>query len=115
MKDKNIIGTDISLEVCRGEGYMMLDTEGHKKLDPNYPYRVFCTYPAYLESEGLDISGFAIETRVSWTDALEMYDRHKESIDSYADDMPDLMSTKEPDFWHLVSACSTINSYCGLD
>jgi len=35
---KNVIGTDMSIKECIKEGYTMMDTEGHEKLNPDYSY-----------------------------------------------------------------------------
>lgn len=107
MKTKNIIGTDASLEICKGEGYMMMDTLGDKKLDVDKHYPVFNYWP---DTHTLDVN-----TTYSWKDAQEKYMRHKEGIDKFADDMPARMLTKEPSFNDLLQAVDTLSHYCGLD
>ena len=107
MKTKNIIGTDVSLDVCKGEGYMMMNTLGDKKLDVDKSYPVFSYWPG---TDTLDV-----DTTYSWKDALEKYERHKTGIDRFADDMPERMKTKDPSFNDLLQATDTISHYCGLD
>lgn len=113
MKTKNIIGTDVSLKECEREGYLMLDTEGHETLDPNHQYHVFATLPAHMQRPFVK-KAMAVDTTYSWNDAMRVYQQHKESIDKLADNMPDIMRTKEPGHYDLLNACDTINAYCGL-
>lgn len=109
----NIIGTDISIDVCKAEGYMMADTNGEIKPDPKQYYRVFCYYPEYVDAPNPENP--ATDTLISWENLKETYQRHKKGIDSYADDMPETMNTDQPTWGAFINAASTINSYCGLD
>lgn len=108
MKSKKIIGTDVSLGVCKGEGYMMMDTEGAVKLDPEKQYRVFCYCPSWVQ-EGT----IAIDERISFNELLEIYNKHKSGIDSFADDMPSIMENSNDSLYDLLRAADTINMYCG--
>lgn len=111
MKTKNIIGLDV-LKVCKQEGYMMLDTLGDKILDQNKQYPVFCYFPSHIKELKKEL---AINTTYSWNEAIERYRKNKNEIDSFADDMPAIMSTQEPKLSDLLAAADTINGCFGLD
>lgn len=104
-----IIGTDVSLQVCKSEGYLMVKKNG--PFNPSKQYRIFGYFPSYTHLKGQ----IAIDTNISWDELTEIYEANKQGIDSFSDDMPQLMSIKEPTYYSLVSAASTINSYCGLN
>lgn len=105
------IGTDVSLEVCRNEGYLMVQPAGRFKQDKQY--RVFA-YWAHWQGENSD-RALAIDTTFSWNDAKRIYEAHKAGLDSFADDMAALMATEKPGYYDLIQAASTINPYCGLN
>jgi len=118
MKTENIIGTDASLNECRSEGYLMMDTEGHRELKRDYSYRIFAYYPEYFIAESrIKKDSLRIDTTYSWNDILERYSipKYKEGIDKFADYMSERMQTKNPSFYDLLSACDSVNAYCGLE
>jgi hypothetical protein len=111
------IGTDMSLKECKKEGYLMLQYDARKKFDTKQAYNVFAYCPAFIieESQGeIDKNALIVDTVVSWEDLQEIYQKHKDGIDKFATDVPELMSKKEPDFYDLLFVASTINAYCGL-
>jgi hypothetical protein len=111
------IGTDVSLSVCKKEGYLMLRFDARKKFSAEESYNVFGYYPDYAirDSKGvIPKDSLILDTWVSWNALKEQYIKHKEGIDSFADDMPELMQSK-PDYYSLLNAASTINSYCGIE
>lgn len=113
MKKSKIIGTDVSLKVCKQEGYMMLDTEGHKRLDVNHQYRVFCQLPSHMQEQFVK-TAMGVDTICSWKDVQSIYLKHKEDIDRFDDNMPAIMGAAEPSLYDLLRACDTIHGYCGL-
>lgn len=104
------IGTDVSLNVCKNEGYLMIQFDGIKKFNPNTKYRIFGYMPAYIDNNKNRKP--ILSVYVSWKELEETYQQNKQGIDSFADDMPSVMA--EPSIYNLLNAASTINSYCGL-
>lgn len=71
-----LFGTDISLEVCRDEGYGMLAYKNHGKKDARYIF--------------IAINSLCVPVNWGWTeisldDVVEVYLRNKKGIDSFAD------------------------------
>lgn len=113
-----IIGTDISLDECKREGYMMMEYEEGSVFDKDKQYDIFCYYPEYLikESKGTFLEGAkAIDTTVSWNECLRLYKKHETGINKFADDMKAIMRKHKPLFSDLLAAADTLNIYCGLD
>lgn len=114
-----IIGTDISLDVCKAEGYLMVETQG--EFQASHAYRVFAYFPEWqtktVYADRLAASGeeiFAVDTRISWDEAKRIFEANREALSAFADDMPSLMSTATPTYYTLVQAADTINGYQGL-
>lgn len=107
-----IIGTDLSLSVCKAEGYGMLEYNGRKRFSPSEYYRYFNHWPEYVNPE-LVGSEIQTDTRISWNDLIDIYNRNKQALDSFADDLPVL--TTKPGYYNLLHLADTINAYQGLD
>jgi hypothetical protein len=111
------IGTDVSLKVCKQEGYLMMQFDARKKFNPETDYNIFGYYPDYVISEAkgtIPKDALIVDTVISWKELQAIYAKHKEGIDKFSDDMPEIMSKGNPDFYDLLNAAATVNSYCGL-
>lgn len=105
-----IIGTDISLSVCKAEGYLMIEFNGRKKFDRKEYYRVFAHAPDYLDLDNKII----LDTLVSFDDLKEVYDRFAEDLNSFAETSTHV-DFEKPTINDLLSLACDINSYTGLE
>lgn len=117
-----IVGTDISLDVCRAEGYLMMQYDGRKKFDKQEMYRVFRTLPDYIQeeiygakkmSEIPEQEKYATDTLISWEDTVEIYMRHKKEIDDFAETNKHV-NFDNPDHQDLLWLADNVDAYCGL-
>lgn len=103
---KEIIGTDISLEICKNEGYFMLETDGEFNLDKEY--RIFAYYPLYSNIEGIAVEGY-----YSWNELYKKYVENKEQLDRFADDLSEI--SKHADYYSLLHIADSVHMFLGLD
>lgn len=112
------IGTDISIQTCRDEGYMVMDysvQDFHKD-----PIQTDCLFtkslPVYIREEmAWKVGDPIITTHVwfCWIDLYERYLEHKDGIDSYVGF--DYSDIKRPTPHDVLNLASDIDSYCGLE
>ena len=119
------IGTDVSLETCRAEGYMVIEF-AVRELYPNGRKNgidkdclVNCTksYPDYIRKEqgwGVGDPVIMLDVDYSWNDLMELYLKHKKGIDSLIGASYDV-ETIEPTEYDILNLASDIDAYCGLD
>lgn len=109
------IGTDVDLDTCKAEGYLMLDyseddlVDGTTTIkDKNTCFRVYAYAPDYCEEIKDEI---IVDTEVSIDGLWEWYLENKEGVDSFIG-----MEHEKPTCIHsLLSLASDLNSYCGLE
>lgn len=104
-----IIGTDISLDECKREGYMMVEYDGRKKFDRTEDYRVFAYYPEYTEIKGLMIDGY-----VQFDDLYETYLEEKEEIDKFCEAYLDI-NFDNPNYHDLLRLTGSLTAYGLID
>lgn len=104
------IGTDLSLDVCKAEGYMMMQYDARKKFNKDEYYRLFNYYPEYCE----DVAGTMLtDTMQNWSNLVEIYEQHKEGINSFAE-TDQHVNFNDPDYYDFLTLADEINAYCGL-
>ena len=119
------IGTDVSLQTCRDEGYMVIEfsvrelyPNGRKNgIDKDCPVNCTKSYPDYIRKEmgwSVGDSMMMLDEDYSWNDLLEIYLRHKDGIDSMIGASYDVENI-EPTEWDILNLASDIDSYCGLE
>jgi hypothetical protein len=111
-----IIGTDICLDECKNEGYLMVQYDARKKFDINTEYRVFAYYPEYSieDSEGgIGDNELAIDTYASFSELLGIYNKYKSELNSFAE-TDKAVNFDNPNYRDFLNLASDINSYCGL-
>jgi len=110
----DVIGTDVSLEVCIGEGYLMMK---NVKLTDNIDYLHFFAFvPDYILAEnGKTEPELMTNTEMSLNYLLEKYGTYKKGIDSFADCNYSLNPKKYKDCYTILALADVVNVYCGLD
>ena len=105
------IGTDVNLDVCKAEGYTMIQFDARKKFNPDMYYRIFAYYPEDIE----DFKG-EINTDVNYTfnELVELYEKYKESINSFAE-TDKYINFTNPDYYDFLNLASDLLAYCGLE
>jgi hypothetical protein len=80
-----IFGTDIDLDTCINEGYLIVDFDMRKKLNNDTWIDFYMYYPEYVlkDNPGLDKKK---TYNLSLNDLIEAYRENKESIDSFIGD-----------------------------
>lgn len=106
-----IIGTDVSLAICKVEGYLMVEYDGRKKFDRTEYYRVFRHYPEHI----VDAAGqIMLDTYVCFDDLVETYNENKSDLDDFAETGAHIDFTTPT--WHdLLFLADDIDGYMGLD
>lgn len=111
---KNVIGSDVSLDVCINEGYLMLNKNG--KFNYNACYSVFAFVPDYIMAKSNETEHSLItNTSISVVEAIEIYKRFKLGIDSFIGDTHSTNKSDYKSYYDLLSLCDSINPYCGLN
>lgn len=109
-----IIGTDVSLKVCKDEGYMMMEYDGRKPFTLDTEVELFKYYPEYIRKE-MNIKGLGRKqwTTTSTRDLWEDYQRHKKGIQSFADyHVEDINEIKG--YYDLLHLGDIIDAYIGI-
>lgn len=104
-----IIGTDISLDVCKEEGYMMMEYDARKKFDRTKEYRTFCHFPVYTHLEGFRTNSF-----YSFDELVKIYEKDKEGLNS-SSETDKSVNFDNPDYHDFLNLASDIQFYRGLD
>lgn len=104
-----IIGTDVSLDECRKEGYLMLEYDGRKKFDRTKDYRVFAYYPEYAGEKGLMIDGY-----VQFDDLYKTYIEHKKVVDKFCG-LDLYLNFKNPTYHDLLNLTDCLTTYGLID
>ena len=117
---KELIGTDIDLDICIEEGYTMIEFD-RSKLFPDgktldkecYVKAIFPTPKYILEEMNIAENNHVHKNiNVTWNEAYEIYLDKKEDIDSFCGQS---LSTNNPHEYDLVNLISTVDSYCGIE
>ena len=108
------IGQDVSIQVCRDEGYMVMDYPvwDFKKR----PYTTDCRFtkslPNYCRDNVPGEKMIYLDMYLNWDDLWEIYQENQAGIDSMIGDSYDYHDGVNP---HIVlNLASDIDSYCGL-
>ena len=108
------IGTDVNLDTCKEEGYMMMKYDGRKPFKPDTSVIIFRYFPEYIRQEmGIKGAGDKMWTRLDTLDVWEVYQSHKAGIDSFAGQAGGF--EYPTDWYELLYLADTVDSYCGLD
>ena len=109
-----VIGTDGSLEVCIGEGYLMMK---EIELTCNIDYLHFFAFiPNYVLTEnGKTEPELMTNVEMSLNYLLEKYNVHKKGIDNFADCNYSLNPKKYKNCQTILRLADVVNVYCGLD
>jgi hypothetical protein len=105
------IGIDVSLDVCKAEGYTMIQFDARKKFNPDQQYRIFEYYPEYCEGYGGKLKA---DTLCSFNDLRELYERHEKGCNSFAETNK-FVNFETPDYYDFLNLASDLLAYCGLD
>jgi len=104
------IGTDVSLDTCRAEGYMtmLIDKADLKRFDPEKWFTFGKTLPDYVSDVHYKFSKYYTGSH-SANSLWELYTSRKEGIDSCCG-----MEHEFPtDVYGLLSLASDVDSYMG--
>ena len=109
------IGMDVSIEVCRDEGYMVMDYPVHKfKKDPTTTDCRFTTsWPDYLRDGRVGEKVILLDMWLNWEDLWEMYIDSQKGIDSMIGG--NHKETDSPEPFDLLNLASDLNAYCGME
>jgi len=105
-----IIGTDISIAVCKAEGYLMLKFDGRKKFTKKSRVNVFAYYPHYCNLP----NELILDTIVTFAELEEIYNAKKAELDRFAE-TNEAVNFENPTIYDLLNLASDINAYCGLE
>lgn len=94
------IGTDISIDVCKEEGYQMIEIDGRVKFNGDTRFYAVRWY------DGAEIERVSLTVNEVW----EQYMRHKAEIDKSIDFSWDFPKNA----YDLVGLVSDVNYCCGL-
>lgn len=103
-----IIGTDVSLDVCEEEGYMMVEYDARKKFNPDEEYRAFCYYPSYVPMS----NEIRTDEMVSFNRLKELYLEDKESIDTFSETHK-YVNFDDPGYYDFLNLASDVIGFKG--
>jgi hypothetical protein len=106
-----IKGIDISLRVCKLEGYPMIEYDARKAFDVNTGYRIFCYFPQYCKK---DLKGLRTNVNYSFNDLKGMYLDEKDDIDSCCSTNT-IVNFENPSYTDFLNLANDIMSYSGLN
>ena len=114
------IGTDVSMEVCRNEGYMIMeftkrDLVPKGVLQKDAVVRFLRHFPDYIRERmgGLVGQPLALDISMAAEDVWYLYEEHHKSIDNMCGyDSKREFPSNEYDLLHLAS---DVDMYCGLE
>lgn len=104
-----ILGIDVSIEVCKAEGYTMIEYDARKKFNADTEYRIFNTYPEWHENHGEVMT----ENYLSFNDLKESYLEDKKGIDSFAETNIHV-NFENPNYYDFLNLASDLLQYKGL-
>ena len=109
-----IIGTDISLRVCKEEGYTMAKYDGRIPFTLDTEVEFFKYLPEYIREEmGLKGLGEKLWTRMTARELWEDYQSHKVGIQSFADyHVEDINEIKT--YYDLLYLVDIVDAYIGI-
>lgn len=91
----------------------MVKFDKKEPFNTNESYNVFSYMPEYALQEG-EKTYKTVDTYVSFNELIEVYNRDKDSINSFADTESNI-DFINPTIYDLLNLASDINSYKGLD
>lgn len=106
-----LIGTDVSIQVCKDEGYLIMD-QPKRKYNHNVDVTFIQYLPEYCRVNEPVITGKRV---TSWNtiDLWDSYQRDKKSIQSFADyHIEDINDIKT--YFDMLILADNINSYKGI-
>ena len=108
------IGTDVSLDTCKDEGYLMVEFDARKKFDTEAYYRFYAYFPVCCieESEYIDKNTLITDIDYCAVDLWELYKDDQKSIDSM---IGETYKSIPNDIYTLLQLASDISSYKGLN
>ena len=104
------IGTDINLDVCKAEGYTMIQFDARKKFTKDMQIRVFDYCPEYCEEIGGQIM---TDTNYSFRELEKLYKKHEAGLNSFAETNK-FINFDNPGYYDFLSLASDLLAYCGL-
>lgn len=114
-------GTDISILVCRAEGYAVVDHPAPPhKFNPDKPYLLSISNPAGWTDEGHRKPkvqpGYLYQGMTSYREIWEQFEKGGAEIKSFCDfeNCPMPSPDEEPGFGDFVTLAQTVFHYRGL-
>ena len=122
------IGSDVSLHVCRAEGYLMMEYTKNKLfkkgvLQKDVYVRFTATggYLAWnangklLPPQMRKTDAYILDVSLCWDDLIEIYEYNKKGIDSLCDYEHCKPNFDSPSEYDMLNLASDIHRYCGLN
>lgn len=103
------IGLDVSLDVCKSEGYLMMQYDARKKFNPETEYRIFAYYPEYLRYG----DELIVDTTANFNSLVELYKKHEKGINSSCETDKNV-NFEHPSYYDFLNLASDINFYTSL-
>lgn len=118
----NVQGTDMGLQTCINEGYLMMQT-ADKPINPDKQYNFFAFVPDYIIDEMQvstarkmdDSERLILDISFSLNNLLERYNIYKAAIDQTCGCDYPLKPKKYKNYYQILYLADAINSYCGLN
>jgi hypothetical protein len=107
------IGTDVSLEVCRNEGYTMIQFDARKKFNSKSGYRVFAHLPKYAREGYVGEKTIMYDTETTFEEMKEHYLENKDGFNSFSETNihVDFDNPSHYDFLNLASDLMAYGGY----
>jgi hypothetical protein len=108
------IGTDVSIQTCRAEGYMVMDyrVRDFKKAPTTTDCRLTRSIPDYCRFGYIGEKIIRLDIMLNYNDLFELYKDNKNGIDSLIGG--EYIRTETPKPFELLHLAQDIDMYCGL-
>ena len=104
-----LLGTDVSIDVCIAEGYMMMEYNPSDSFDRTVEYRVLRCLPEYDNLAG----ELETDKYITFDELIELYEQEKEGIDSYSETHIHV-NFENPDYGDFLNLADDVAGYMGL-
>jgi|SRR6478609_5631394 len=115
-------GTDISISVCRSEGYPVVEHARGKGMNPKQEYMLTISDPRSWSDSGYRLQGkdeyYLYYDKISYVELHEQFEKQGKGIKDYCDHASCPILTPTDDglcFDDFVNLAGILMDYCGIE
>lgn len=105
-----ILGTDVNLDTCKEEGYLMVEFDENIEFNKDTEYYLFSYYGYQIPSS---FDKLYVDCSYSFNQLVELYNKNKDSINSCCDTESNV-NFINPTIYDLLNLANDVECYQGL-